>query len=101
METETEKELDSNFRSGAAFVAAGFLIIAAIWYVFLRPSEARAELPPTIPLTTASAEATIYELVPESSAVRFTIDELLRGQQFTVLGFSRLVTGQIKIEIRL
>lgn len=99
MENDNEKEFDSTFRSGAAFVVAGFLIIAAIWYVFLRPSESRAEQPATIPITSASSSATIYELAPGLSSVQFTIDEVLRGQPTTVLGLTRLVSGQIALDL--
>jgi polyisoprenoid-binding protein YceI len=99
METDNEKEFDATFRSGAAFVVAGFLIIAAIWYVFLRPPGERAEQPPTIPIASASAGVTIYELVPGQSNVRFTIDELLRGQPKTVVGLTRLVSGQIALNL--
>jgi polyisoprenoid-binding protein YceI len=98
METDKEKEFDSTFRSGAAFVVAGFLIIAAIWYVFLRPSEERAEQPPTIPIAVAKTNATIFELTPGLSSIRFEIDEVLRGQPVTVLGLTRLVSGQIALD---
>lgn len=98
MDNEKEKEFDSTFRSGAAFVVVGFLIIAAIWYVFLRPSEERAEQPPTIPIAAANTNATIFELAPGMSSIRFEIDEVLRGQPVTVLGLTRLVSGQIALD---
>lgn len=99
MNTETEIEPNPPFRAGAAFVIVGFLIIAGIWYLFLRPTEERYEQPATIPITTAVTTATIYELIPDESGVRFTMDELLRGQPKTVVGVTRLVSGQIALDL--
>lgn len=92
-----ETESDPAFRTGSAFVVAGFLIIAAIWYVFLRPSQEKYQPPAIIPLTATGPDATLFEIVPNESGVRFTIDELLRGQPKTVVGVTRLVTGQIAL----
>jgi polyisoprenoid-binding protein YceI len=94
-----ETEPDPTFRTGAAFVAVGFLIIAAIWYLFLRPTESKAEVPNTMPITTAAANARIYELVPGQSGVKFTMDELLRGQPKTVVGVTGLLSGQIALDL--
>lgn len=99
MKTEIETETEPTFRAGAAFVIVGFLIIAGIWYLFLRPTEERYEQPATIPITTADATATLYELVADESGVRFTLDELLRGQPKTVVGVTRLVSGQIALDL--
>ncbi|MEJ2749515.1 MAG: YceI family protein [Anaerolineae bacterium] len=96
---KTDSDSDTTFRTGAAFVVVGFLVIAAIWYVFLRPSNDRYEQPAAIPITTANANETIYELVPGESGVRFTIDELLRGQPKTVVGVTGLVSGQIALDL--
>ena len=95
---KTDTAADSTFRSGAIWVVVGFLVIAAIWYFFLRPAEEKYEPPATIPITTAGAKATIYELVPGESGVRFTMDELLRGQPKTVVGVTGLVSGQIALD---
>lgn len=94
-----QTESDPTFRTGAAFVVVGFLIIAAIWYLFLRPSDERYEMPPTVPITTAVPGNTIYELVPGQSGVRFTMDELLRGRPKTVEGVTGLVSGQIALDL--
>lgn len=99
MKTDTESESDPIFRTGTAFVVVGLLVIAAIWYVFLRPTADSYEPPATIPLASASANATIYELVPGESGVRFTLDELLRGQPKTVVGVTGLISGQIALDL--
>jgi polyisoprenoid-binding protein YceI len=97
MKTNTEPE--PAFRASAAFVIVGFLIIAGIWYLFLRPSEEKYEQPAVVPITTAGTAATIYELVAAESGIRFTMDELLRGQPKTVVGATRLVSGQIALNL--
>ena len=97
MSKKTESE--PTFPTGAAFVAVGFIIIAAIWYLFLRPSNERYEMPATVPITNAAAGTTIYALVPGESGVRFTMDELLRGQPKTVVGVTGLVSGQIALDL--
>jgi polyisoprenoid-binding protein YceI len=96
---KTDSDSDPTFRTGAAFVVVGFLVIAAIWYVFLRPADDRFEQPAALPITTARTNETIYELVPGESGVRFTMDELLRGQPKTVVGATKLVSGQIALDL--
>lgn len=98
MKTDTDTEPEPAFRAGAAFLIVGFLIIAGIWYLFLRPSDEQYEPPATIPITTASDTAVIYALATNESGVRFTMDELLRGQPKTVVGITRLVSGQIALD---
>ncbi len=96
---KTDSDSDTTFRTGAAFVVVGFLVIAAIWYIFLRPADDRYAQPAAIPITTANSNETIYELVPGESGVRFTMDELLRGQPKTVVGVTRLISGQIALDL--
>jgi len=99
MNAETNPETDSTFRGGATLLILGVIAIGAIWYVFLRPPAEKKEPPPTIPLAAVSDQATIYELVPGESGVRFTLDELLRGQPKTVLGVTGLVSGQLALNL--
>ena len=99
MKTEIKTETDPTFRAGAAFLIVGFLVIAGIWYLFLRPTEERYEQPATIPIATVRSTAVIYEIVADESGVRFTMDELLRGQPKTVVGVTRLVSGQIALDL--
>ncbi len=94
MKTET----DTTFRGGATLFILGIIAIGTIWYTFLRPQENQNEPPPTIPIAQVSDEATIYTLVPGESGVRFTLDELLRGAPKTVIGVTRLVSGQIALD---
>ncbi|MCB9420245.1 MAG: YceI family protein [Ardenticatenaceae bacterium] len=94
---KTEKDDDSTFRTGAAFVAVGFILIAAIWYLFLRPQQEQFQPPPVVPIDTAVTNTTIYELTSGESHVQFSIDELLRGQPKTVVGITQLVSGQIAL----
>lgn len=95
---KTDSDSEPAFRTGAAFVVVGFIIIAAIWYLFLRPSGVQYVPPATVPITTTSADAIIYELAPDESGVRFTMDELLRGLPKTVVGATNLVSGQIALD---
>ncbi len=98
MKTKTKTEVDATFRGGATLLILGVIVIGAIWYAFLRPSEDKKEPPPTIPIAAASDGATIYELVPGESGVFFTLGELLRGQPVTVVGATGLVSGQIALD---
>ncbi|HSH01331.1 MAG TPA: YceI family protein [Anaerolineae bacterium] len=42
---------------------------------------------------------TIYSIDPEQSEVRFVLDELLRGEPFTVVGSSNQVAGEIAVNL--
>lgn len=95
MKTET----DSVLRGGATLLILGIIVIGAIFYAFLRPSANKNEPPPLIPIANVSDQATIYELVPGESGVRFTLDELLRGLPTTVVGVTGLVSGQIALDL--
>ncbi|MCP4423669.1 MAG: YceI family protein [Chloroflexi bacterium] len=97
-EPEIKTETDPVFRGGATLLILGVIVIGAIVYVFFRPSTNKNEPPPTIPITNISDKATIYELVPGESGVRFTLGELLRGQPVTVIGANGLVSGQIGLD---
>ncbi len=91
-------ETDSTFRGGATLLILGIILIGAIWYSFLRPSDEQKVPPPTLPITAVPDGATIYELIPGESGVRFTLGELLRGQPVTVIGATGLVSGQIALD---
>jgi polyisoprenoid-binding protein YceI len=47
---------------------------------------------------TASAGPTTFNIVPESSEARFTIDEVLMGNDKTVVGTTSDVTGEIMVD---
>ena len=51
------------------------------------------------PVTDASSGATIYTISPEGSAVRFELDEDLRGQRITVVGETDQVAGELAVDL--
>ena len=47
---------------------------------------------------TFSENSTLFEIVPEESEARFLIDEVLRGEDKTVVGTTNQITGQIALD---
>lgn len=45
-----------------------------------------------------SENSTIFEILPEESEARFLIEEILNGQEKTVIGKTRAVSGQIAVD---
>lgn len=46
----------------------------------------------------ADSEAVVFSIVPEQSSVRFIIDEVLRGEPYTVVGTTDQVAGDIAVD---
>lgn len=90
-------------------------------YLYLKPTETASQPIEAIPLVvstaTASEEATVasesenveatsseesaatlFEIIPEESEVRFVIDEVLNGSPKTVVGTTDQVAGQLAVD---
>ena len=108
-----------------SFVIVGVVIAAGIAYVLRPPAEATepiealpvatVDLAPTNPVGTATAGSSTasagvesvrefspagvmtFEIVQSESVVRFSIDEILRGNPFTAIGTTDQVAGQIVV----
>lgn len=88
---------------------AALMVIALLWSFFFRaPAEPSAPIASAPVDTAAEAEvaagmvfaedATVYEIVPSESEVRFLINEVLRGEPTTVVGRTDQVAGQIAFD---
>lgn len=62
------------------------------------PAEATAEPEPE-PEPEAAQQPTTFRIDPGQSEARFTIDEILRGEPFTVVGVTNQVTGDLTIDL--
>ena len=106
----------------AAIVAAGLIIVLAIFANILRPTEAPSGEITAAPIVLStpeivqeSAEPTngdsadsegeeensdliVFEIVQAESEVRFTIDEILRGQPNTVVGRTNQLAAQLIVD---
>lgn len=60
------------------------------------PVEPAAE--PASEVAAVETSPTVFEIVPAESEVRFLIDEVLRGSDFTVVGVTDQVAGQIAVD---
>jgi polyisoprenoid-binding protein YceI len=61
-------------------------------------TEPEATQPADGATQSASGNTVLFNIVPEESAVRFEIDEDLRGQRNTVIGRTNQVAGQIEVD---
>jgi polyisoprenoid-binding protein YceI len=82
----------------AVLVLAVVGVLAYIWFAggSGEPSAevAAAELEPELP------ESVVYEVVTEESEARFIIDEVLRGQPFTVVGVTDQIDGSVAVDFQ-
>lgn len=81
-------------------VVIALLIVAGLAYIFISggSGEASQEISaPTLAADEASGEATTFTIVPEESEVRFSLDEVLNGSPFRVVGTTNQVAGQISV----
>lgn len=61
-------------------------------------TESPAVEPAAAEAEAASSQPTIFEIVPAQSQARFMIDEVLRGEPFTVVGVTDQVAGQFAVD---
>jgi len=88
---------------GAIVIIAGGLLV----YSFLKPPEAASTPIEALPVSTepdsstldqvSQSDATVFQIVPSESEVRFIIDEVLRGSPKTVVGTTDQVAGEIVV----
>ncbi len=78
------------------FLMFTFLLAACRTYA----PEGEAVNMPTAqaPAMTFSENSTLFEIVPEESEARFLIDEVLRGEDKTVVGTTNQVSGQVAVD---
>lgn len=97
---------------GTSLVIAAVLIGLAVF--ILRPTAEASAPIEAIPLEkntpeevtgesgtgdmSQSDQRVVFSIVPESSTVRFTLDEILRGEPTSVVGTSSQVSGEIAID---
>lgn len=65
--------------------------------LFLRGDHEEASGPVTAPGLEAETGARVFSIVQEESEVRFLIDEVLRGADFTVVGATDQIAGDISV----
>ena len=65
--------------------------------LFLQGDHEEASGPVTAPGLEAETGARVFSIVQEESEVRFLIDEVLRGADFTVVGVTNQVAGDISV----
>ncbi len=65
--------------------------------LYIQGGSEQASAPVSAPGLAAEANATVFSIVREESEVRFLIDEVLRGADFTVVGVTDQVAGDIRV----
>ena len=92
--------------TGGAAVVIGASTLGFGAYSYLKPTASASGPIESVPLTdTAFAQgastgssATIYDIQPSASQASFTVDEVLRGSPYTVVGTTNQVSGQIALD---
>jgi polyisoprenoid-binding protein YceI len=80
-------------------------LVGIVGYTFFKPpAEATGPIQaPAVGQTagaaTGASSPTVFQIVPEESQARFTIDEILRGEPKTVVGTTNQVAGQSAIDL--
>ncbi len=65
---------------------------------FIQGDQQEASGPVTAPGLEAEAGARVFRIAQEESEVRFLIDEVLRGADFTVVGATDQVAGDLRVD---
>ena len=79
------------------FVVSLMLIILLSACRTYAPEDTVVNTPaPQAATMTFSENSTLFEIVPEESEARFLIDEVLRGEDKTVVGTTNQITGRYK-----
>jgi polyisoprenoid-binding protein YceI len=81
-------------------VVGGLIGAAAMAYLYFTGGSGEASAPisaPDIAADSTTSEGVVFNIVPEDSRVRFTLDELLMGNPNTVIGQTEEVAGQILV----
>lgn len=67
--------------------------------LFIRDDQEEATGPVTAPALEAETDATVFSIVQDESEVRFLIDEVLRGADFTVVGVTDQIAGDVSVNM--
>ena len=67
--------------------------------LYIRDDQEEATGPVTAPALEVETESTVFSIVQDESEVRFLIDEVLRGADFTVVGVTDQVAGDISVNM--
>jgi polyisoprenoid-binding protein YceI len=82
-----------------ASAAVGIVSLGGVAMTVAGPAPAASAPIASVALeSTTPQAATVYEIDPTASEVRFVIDEVLRGEPFTVVGSTDQVAGQIALD---
>ena len=77
---------------------AGLAVLVALslvaWSLF-KPTAAASGTLEAVTLETSAADATIYTIAAGDAEARFLIDEVLRGEDVTVVGTTDQVAGEL------
>lgn len=87
---------DRTMAGALLLLLIGGALAAGVWLLALRSPAAPINPPPVVPVTGAP-HAAIFEIVAQESEARFTLTELLRGRETTVIGRTNLIAGQIAV----
>ena len=91
----------STIRRIALAGSAVFVMAAGtLGYSYLKPTAEQSAPIESVYMTTLDEDATgtVYTIDTESSKASFTVDEVLRGAPFTVVGTTDQVAGQIAFD---
>ena len=91
-------------RVGAVILLAVLVVASFLAYDYLKPTAAASgpieaiAIQPT-QLTGSAGAPVIFEIDQASSAARYVVDEVLRGEPFTVVGETDQVAGQLAVDL--
>lgn len=80
---------------GIVVTIMGFIAMAIIAYLGLRPATPQTSAMQAIPIEDVHEGNMVYEIIPEQSEARFTLNEVLRGVETAVVGSTNQVAGQL------
>ncbi len=83
-----------------AVLLVGLLIVVLVFFAFkyvTRPPEAPSQPTVAEKVAQGSASALKFVIAPTNAMAEFTIDEVLRGEPFTVVGTTKEVAGEVSI----
>jgi polyisoprenoid-binding protein YceI len=84
-------------------IGAGSVILAGVSLYLVRPPAAPSQditsVPPALPSSPAPSISNVatYRIIPEQSRIEFSIDEILYGNPFTVVGATDQVAGEFQM----
>ncbi len=83
----------------ALLIIGGTLAAGAFVMLNLTAGSGEASEEISAPELESTTGTTVYRIVPAESEVRFLIDEVLRGEDFTAVGATNEVAGDIAVDL--